>query len=157
MQIYTTQVLNAEQMAAVVAGVAQMGLRMAACCNGGYHEAADVEIEAHEQFRVTTEDALFKFELVGNPLFYFLLDNLNVLSKEVGHKIINNVPEYCINVPVHGNWRVTYFNRLMGRQISMVDYVDEETADHLVSFWGNPNDPLHYMERVTKEAMVEVA
>lgn len=156
MEIYTSQILNAEQMSAVIAGAAKMGKRMTAACNGEYHEAADIELEANEQFRVTTEDhTLFKFELVGNPLFYFVLNNVNVQC--VDRKVINNIPEYCMNIPVHGNWKVTYYNSTLKRQLSLADYVDEETADILVAYWGNPNDPLHYMQGVKKEAMVEVA
>ena len=50
-----------------------------------------------------------------------------------------------------GPWLVTYFNTGTGQRHTLIDNIDEETADAVVMRFGDKGDKFHRLPEVRKE------
>jgi len=52
---------------------------------------------------------------------------------------------------ISGPFFVTYYNALLDRRCTLIDNLDEETADAVVEKYGDNGDKFHRMPEVRKE------
>jgi len=53
--------------------------------------------------------------------------------------------------PVSGPWKMTYYNPQMGQRCTLIDDIDEVTADAVLAQFGKGGDKLYRMPEVQKE------
>jgi hypothetical protein len=53
------------------------------------------------------------------------------------------------------NWKVTYFNPMLGKRCDLIDNVDSETADGVIARFGDGGDEFCRLPEVRKEPQGE--
>jgi hypothetical protein len=61
-------------------------------------------------------------------------------------------------VDVHGDWKVTYLNILDGQRYTLIDDVDEATADRVVARFSDKGNPYTYLPetRIERSSLARI-
>jgi len=56
-----------------------------------------------------------------------------------------------MNTQIHGPWQVTYFNPATGQRHTLIDAIDEATANRVVETFGDNGEAFNRLPEVRKE------